>query len=135
MDCLGCRLANGVEEVRIIFENEHVSCFLDIDPINEGHTLILPKVHVRELIDMDAALMASVMEAASRISRALLKVYRPDGISMMQNGGVFNDLNHFHLHLFPRYRNDGFGWQEPANEVANSPDSVRDKLVEAIGRL
>jgi len=135
MDCLGCRLANGVEKVRIIFENEHVSCFLDIDPINEGHTLILPKAHVRELAEMSAELMASVMDAASRISHALQAVYRPDGITMMQNGGVFNDLNHFHLHLFPRYRDDGFGWIEPANKVANSPDSVRDKLVEAIGRL
>lgn len=135
MGCLGCRLANGAEQVRIIYENEHVSCFLDIDPISEGHTLILPKAHVRELIEMDAGLMASVMEAASRISRALQEAYRPDGISMMQNGGVFNDLNHFHLHLFPRYRDDGFGWQEPASKVISTPDSVRDRLVEAVGRL
>lgn len=135
MNCLGCRLANGEEEAQIIFENKNVSCFLDINPINEGHTLILPKAHVRELTEIDAELMGSIMDAASQISQALQRVYQPDGISMMQNGGMFNDLNHFHLHLFPRYRKDGFGWLEPtADKAVNTPISIRNKLAKAIDK-
>ncbi len=53
------------------------------------------------------------MNAATLLSIALKKHYSPDGISMMQNGGYFNDVNHYHMHVFPRYKNDGFGWIDP----------------------
>lgn len=53
------------------------------------------------------------MNAAALLSTALKKHYSPDGVSIMQNGGYFNDVNHYHMHVFPRYKNDGFGWIEP----------------------
>ncbi|NRF93905.1 HIT family protein [Paenibacillus frigoriresistens] len=54
MDCLGCRISNGMEpNVNIIFENELIACVLDIAPFNEGHTLILPKQHFWDVEDMD----------------------------------------------------------------------------------
>lgn len=113
MDCLGCKLANKETEVYIIYENEKVTCILDIDPIHEGHTLILPKKHVEDLNGLDQELSLAIMEASIMISKALTNLYNPDGITILQNNGKCNDLNHYHMHVFPRYIEDGFGWTEP----------------------
>ena len=114
MDCLGCRIANGIEPgVNVIYENEHVACVLDIAPFNEGHTLILPKKHYHDLDEIDAATLDAITKASVTISRLLKQLYKPDGITICQNGGVFNDLTHYHAHVIPRYQNDGFSWSEP----------------------
>lgn len=54
-----------------------------------------------------------IMFASAPLSMALKECYSPDGISIMQNGGYFHDANHYHMHVFPRYKNDGFGWTDP----------------------
>jgi histidine triad (HIT) family protein len=130
--CLGCRLANGLEEAHVVFENDYVTCLLDIDPLNEGHTLILPKRHFVELADTDISARHAIMNASVRISNALKTIYKPDGISIMQNGGSFNDLGHYHMHVFPRYNNDGFGWKEPAVKSRHSLDVVKQRIAEQL---
>ncbi|MDQ6421752.1 HIT family protein [Paenibacillus sp. LHD-117] len=131
MECLGCRLANNKIETNIVYEDEYVTCLLDIDPIHEGHTLILPKAHLTELESIDEVTLLAIMRASARIAAVLKEAYHPDGISIMQNGGLFNDLNHYHMHVFPRYDNDGFGWMEPTVSTSprNSLQNVRDLLV------
>lgn len=114
MECLGCRIANQIEpNVQLIDENEWVACVLDIAPFNEGHTLILPKRHYHDLEEIDTETLAAIMEASVRISKLLKRLYRPDGITVCQNGGVFNDLTHYHMHIIPRYKDDGFTWSDP----------------------
>ncbi|MGG1516874.1 HIT family protein [Paenibacillus oryzisoli] len=132
--CLGCQLANGEVQAHVVYENERITCLLDIAPINEGHVLIMPKRHIVEAEEMDEETMRAVMLAAKQISRGLKACFAPDGISMMQNGGVFNDLGHYHLHVFPRYRGDGFGWVEAnaANEAAKRLVETKMKLVNHI---
>ncbi|MCD0494618.1 HIT family protein [Chromobacterium violaceum] len=102
MACLGCRLANGREAIHTVYEDDFVTCLLDHDPFSEGHTLIIPKRHAVELEELDAPLAKAVMEASQIVSRAIKLLYRPDGITICQNGGVFNELTHFHLHVVPR---------------------------------
>lgn len=94
----------------MVYETKNIACFLDIDPINDGHVLIVPKRHVLDTEELDSGLRLEVMDAAALISKALKRHYQPDGISMMQNGGAFNDVGHYHLHVFPRYQGDGFAW-------------------------
>ncbi|EIT83743.1 histidine triad (HIT) protein [Fictibacillus macauensis ZFHKF-1] len=102
-ECLGCRLSNQLEPVQIIYENEYVCCFLDIEPFNEGHTLILPKQHYLDVEELDIETAHAIMSASMIISRAIKKLYNPDGITICQNGGLFNDLSHYHMHVIPRY--------------------------------
>lgn len=111
--CQFCNLANGIEFANIVYQTDFVCCFLDIDPIHEGHTLIVPKKHILDVEETDEATRLDIMNAAALLSTALKKHYSPDGVSIMQNGGYFNDVNHYHMHVFPRYKNDGFGWIEP----------------------
>ncbi|ELK40714.1 HIT family protein [Brevibacillus agri] len=116
IDCLGCRLALSLAPAHVVYENEWVTCLLDIEPFSEGHTLILPKQHLVEWTDLDARTMQNVTEAATLLSRVLRRLYKPDGITLCQNGGAFNELTHFHLHVIPRFHGDGFAWSEPQHE-------------------
>jgi len=94
----------------IIHENEVVIAFLDRDPINKGHVLICPKVHYRDFLDVPEPIMHELMAVARMIYSRILMRYEPDGISFIQNNGSYNELNHFHIHIFPRHKGDCFGW-------------------------
>lgn len=138
-DCLGCKLVNQEYPVHVVYEDEHVICFLDYDPFNDGHTLVLPKKHIAEVTDFDVETAAAVMNASIRISKAIQSLYKPDGITICQNGGVFNELTHYHMHIVPRYENQPFGdfYNEEAegNDVNKDFSSVRKMLEGAIGNM
>lgn len=113
MDCLGCRIANKIEDVHVVYEDELTICILDIEPFNEGHLLILPKNHFHDVDEITPDTLSAIMNASVKMTRLLKKVFNPDGITICQNGGIFNDLTHYHMHVIPRYENDGFTWSEP----------------------
>ncbi|MEJ8547455.1 HIT family protein [Brevibacillus borstelensis] len=93
--CLGCRLAHALDHVHTVYEDEWVRCILDIDPFQEGHTLILPKRHVAEWMEIEPELAFAITEAVKTVSAALTALYRPDGITVCQNGGVFRRSRSF----------------------------------------
>jgi histidine triad (HIT) family protein len=109
-ECIFCRIIKGEIETNIIYEDNDIMSFLDIDPINVGHILIVPKKHLLDIDEMSNDLLTTIMLHSKTIARALKDVYNPDGYSIMQNGGIFNEIGHYHLHIFPRYSNDGFSW-------------------------
>ncbi len=94
-----------------MYEDELVMAFMDIEPINEGYVLVVSKIHYLDIEEIpDELLTTYLMGGAKEIVKALKKVYALDGYSIMQNGGEFNDIGHFHLHIFLRYKGDGFSW-------------------------
>lgn len=135
MECLGCRIVNQLVPVNMVYENSHIVCVLDIAPFNDGHVLILPKKHYVDVDEIDEETMAAIMNASSILSKLLKKVFRPDGITFCQNGGMFNDLTHYHMHVIPRYNGDGFSWSEPKEEFKTGRDltEVKSLLVEQLG--
>jgi len=135
MICFGCQLANQLVETKVIFEDDVMTCILDINPLNEGHTLILPKTHYKDLEEIDERTMKSIVKASVIISKALKSIYQPDGITVIQNGGIFNDLDHYHMHVFPRYKDDGFGWIEPSNKSSNDLERVKINIIEELKLL
>lgn len=137
IECLGCRLALAIDPVHIIYETKSVTCILDIEPFQEGHTLILPKRHLQEWTERDPQTSQAITEAAAIVSKAIQDLYKPDGITICQNGGVFNELGHFHLHVIPRYEGDGFTWSEPVFEhrAGERLAETGRKIVHAIRQL
>lgn len=125
--CEFCLIAKHQIDVNIVFENENIIAFLDIAPINEGHILIIPKMHFMDVDEMPDELLYEIMKLSKRIVHSIKKVYKPDGYSIMQNGGKFNDIGHYHMHIFPRYDNDGFGWTESGEEQRTGRD-IADKI-------
>ena len=109
-DCIFCKIMKKEKNAGIIYEDEKIISFLDIDPINNGHLLVIPKKHSLDLDDLDEEIAIHIMKFSIRATRILKKIFNPDGYSIMQNGGYFNDIGHYHMHIFPRYKNDGFGW-------------------------
>ncbi|WP_154400876.1 HIT family protein [Bacillus cereus] len=108
MECLGCKLANEEEKIYKIYEDDYVTCFLDHEPFYTGHTLIVPKQHVVEVDELDDVVAKSIMDASKLIAKAIKVLYKPDGITICQNGGIFNELTHYHMHVVPRYKERSF---------------------------
>lgn len=93
-----------------VYEDNLVMAFMDSEPINEGHILVIPKEHYLDIDEVPDKILAHMMIVSKKIVSALKEIYKPNGYSIMQNGGEFNDIGHFHLHIFPRYTGDGFAW-------------------------
>jgi len=110
MDCIFCKIVKGDLPSNLIYEDNLIMCFLTIEPINEGHVLIIPKSHYLDTDEIPTEVVTSMMVLSKRIVKVIKEKYSPDGYSVMQNGGEFNDIGHYHMHVFPRYKGDGFGW-------------------------
>ncbi len=126
-ECLGCRLSNQLETVNIVYENEYVCCILDIEPFNEGHTLILPKKHYLDTEELDGETANAITIASMTISKAIKKLFHPDGITICQNGGKFNDLTHYHMHVIPRFEGEPFYYEEEKDNIKEKAKFIETK--------
>ncbi|WP_265327629.1 HIT family protein [Clostridium mediterraneense] len=99
-----------------------------MDPINEGHVLIVPKKHCDSIDKLDDDILLRIMKISKHIYKAIKKVYNCDGYTMMQNGGAFSDFGHYHMHIFPRYIGDKFEWKCTELTNTNSLEFVKNKL-------
>ena len=125
--CVFCEIIKRKSPAHIIYENSRLISFLDIEPINEGHVLIVPKQHVDTIEELSDETLTDIMGVAKKIVTALKDIYGNEGYSIMQNGGKFCDFGHAHFHVFPRYDNDGFGWTYGSGEKA-----VNEEIAERI---
>lgn len=127
-ECVFCKIVNKEEPSNIIYEDELVCCFLDIDPINEGHVLIVPKEHYHDIDDLDVETLLSITKLSVKLTKIIKKAFNPDGYTIMQNGGLFTDYGHYHLHVFPRYKKDEFGWTCKIIDNKRCLDVVKENL-------
>ncbi|MGG2087715.1 HIT family protein [Priestia aryabhattai] len=92
-----------------MYEDSFVTCLLDHKPFNEGHLLILPKAHIVEIDEFDTEHILAVMNAAKLMTKAVKTLFVSGGVTLSQNGGMFNELTHFHMHIVPRYQEECIG--------------------------
>jgi len=104
MDCLFCKIINGDIPSYTIYENEYVKCFLDINPVQDGHTLIIPKKHFLDINDIDEEYLNNILKASKVVVKLLEEKLKPNGIRLVQNNGVLQEVKHFHLHVIPNYK-------------------------------
>lgn len=96
--CVFCKIVRGEMPSHSIYEDAHVMAFLSIDPIREGHVLVIPKNHVEEFIDMSDTLTSHVMHAVKRIGLHIKEIYKPRRVVEMTQGF---DVPHLHVHVVP----------------------------------
>ena len=104
MDCIFCKIINGDIPSYTIYEDEYVKCFLDIDPIENGHTLIVPKKHFVDNTDIDNEYYLSIHEASKKVIKLLTEKMDIQGYKLTQNNGSLQDVKHYHLHIIPSYK-------------------------------
>ncbi len=103
-DCVFCKIIAGKLPHKAIFEDKEVIVFLSL----QGHPLVVPKKHIATIYDLDDQTGAAVMSAAIKISKAVKKGLNADGVNLIQNNepAAGQEVNHFHLHIKPRFHND-----------------------------
>ncbi len=108
-NCIFCKILNGDIPSAVIYEDDEFKAILDRFPANEGHVLILPKDHVPNIFAMDEAKAGRLFVLATKISKHMQEILGFEHMNVMQNNGTVagQTIFHFHLHLIPRYENDG----------------------------
>ncbi len=108
-DCIFCKLANGVIPTNSIYEDADFNVILDMSPATKGHALILPKEHADNLYELPEETAAKTFVLAQKLAKSMTKKLGCDGFNIVQNNGrvAGQTVFHFHMHLIPRYENDG----------------------------
>jgi histidine triad (HIT) family protein len=98
-----------------VFEDERTIAFMDINPLNEGHCLVIPRRHAATIFEADEADLRAAIATAQRVAKAIRAALRPDGLNVLQANGAaaFQSVPHFHFHLVPRLTGDGKGFDWP----------------------
>ena len=115
-ECLFCRIAAGQVPATKIFEDEVVLAFLDIGPLSDGHTLVIPKQHFQKLHDCPPELLAQVGCRVGKVAKVLTRAIDCDGYNVLCNNGraAGQLVNHLHFHIIPRKAGDGLFGSWPA---------------------
>jgi histidine triad (HIT) family protein len=108
-DCLFCKIAGGEVPSDTVYEDDEIRAFLDIRPVNPGHTLVVPKKHYTNLYDLDDEILEKLGKALRDLSIAIKKALNADGINIEMNNDLVAGqvILHAHLHIVPRFERDG----------------------------
>ena len=109
--CIFCKLAGGEIPTATLYEDEDFRVILDANPASKGHALIIPKEHYANLYELDDELAAKAMVLAKKMITKLTDILGCDGYNLVQNNGeaAGQTVFHFHLHMIPRWKDDGVG--------------------------
>ena len=134
-DCIFCKIIKGEVPSFKVYEDDKVFAFEDINPISEGHTLVIPKRHAQDLWEIPDEDLAALHLASKKIAKAISETLKPTGVACLQlNGrGVNQIVMHYHLHLIPRA---GGGPELPVTtwEVKDGDMEAIKKTAEEISR-
>ncbi len=127
-DCVFCGVAAGIQPAAIVYRDETTIAFLDHQPVTRGHTLVIPREHLENIYPFGDTQAADLMVTGARMARALKSAFGAAGVNfwMANERAAGQEVMHAHLHVIPRYPNDGFG----IRSLGRSP-AGRDQLEEA----
>lgn len=132
--CIFCKIANGEIPSNTIYEDDKFRVILDNGPATKGHALVLPKEHYANLFEMPEELFADAAKVAKKVASDIKDKLSCDGLNLVQNNGetAGQTVMHFHLHIIPRYENDGqhILWN-PTSPSAEELVEVKNTIVGA----
>lgn len=134
--CVFCKIAAGVLPSHKIYETETVMAFLDINPINPGHAMIIPKEHYKDLLDAPEEVVALIAKTARKIAPAILKAVGAEDFNLGVNNGpdAGQAVFHSHWHIMPRFPGDGYEpWKGKPEFTENLPEVAEEirKLIKS----
>jgi len=136
-ECIFCRILDGTCAATFIHRDERVAAFMDIQPVNPGHLLVIPTHHAEGLADLDPETGGELFRTAQRMAQALRQSgLRCEGVSLSLADGkaAMQEVPHVHLHVIPRFAGDGFGFQFSERDIARPDRAELDEAAERIRR-
>lgn len=108
MECIFCNIVKQSSDAEIVFENENIIAFLDIAPVNYGHTLVIPKKHFDNFLTVPNDVMQELINATQFLAGAVKRSVNADGFHIISNNGdsAGQSVYHFHFHIIPRFNSD-----------------------------
>ena len=132
-DCIFCKIANGEIPSKTLYEDESFRVILDLGPATKGHALILPKEHADNLFELPEEDASKVLIVAKKIAASMKEKLGCAGLNLVQNNGeaAGQTVSHFHLHIIPRYVNDGqnINWV-PGESTPEGLEEIRRQITE-----
>lgn len=130
-NCIFCRIANGEIPSKTLYEDDKFRVILDLGPASKGHALILPKEHYADLYELPEETAGEVMKLAKKMATQMTQRLGCEGFNLVQNNGELagQTVFHFHMHLIPRYRDDGqkIGWK-PQEATQEELETIRAQI-------
>jgi len=129
--CVFCKIMGRQIPATVVHEDAETLAFMDLGQVNPGHVLVALKAHVENIYALEEAQAAAVFASAARVARAIRAAFAPQGLSVYQANGkpAGQTVLHLHVHLVPRYENDGMALTWP---VKNPP---RERLEEYAAKI
>src|SRR5881392_443190 len=115
-DCVFCRIVAKQIPATAVQEDADTLAFMDIGQVNPGHVLVAVKAHAENLFQLNDAEAAAVFRSTAKVARAIREAFEPPGLTLLQANGkaALQSVFHFHIHVLPRWENDGVGLTWPA---------------------
>jgi len=130
-NCIFCKIANGEIPSKTLYEDDKFRVILDLGPASKGHALILPKEHYADLYELPEETAGEVMKLAKKMAAQMMQRLGCEGFNLVQNNGELagQTVFHFHMHLIPRYRDDGqkIGWK-PQEATQEELETIRAQI-------
>jgi histidine triad (HIT) family protein len=130
-DCIFCKIVSGQIPAAVVFQDEVVFAFLDIGPVSDGHTLVVPKEHIDKFDRASPQLLGQVASRLAKIAAAIQKATGCEGYNILCNNGraAGQVVNHLHFHIIPRKTGDGVIDRWPAYKYpAGAAEKIADKI-------
>lgn len=133
MDCIFCKIVNSEIPSYKVYEDKATFAFLDINPISDGHTLVIPKQHFENIHDISEDSAKAVAITVKKVANAVKQTFNADGINILQANGTAagQAVLHYHTHVVPRMEGDGLpnlhGWAS-AKPLGNNAKEIAEKI-------
>jgi histidine triad (HIT) family protein len=133
--CTFCDLIQGAAEVSICYEDSDAIAFMDIQPVNDGHVLVVPRQHYESLLDVPQEIGVHLFQITMRLANAVRAVTGCDDMNIVVNSGkaAGQDEPHYHVHIIPRREEDGFDIPLPFNGSSMPKRTLLDAYAARIG--
>jgi len=134
-DCIFCKIARGEAPASVVYEDDEVVAFLDINPVQWGHTLVIPKRHFVDIWDIDAVVLAKVVAVTKQVAEKMAAVLNAEGVNTFSASGksAGQHVYHFHMHVIPLGKGERTKFAEYwASKTSKAERSELDKLAQKL---
>ena len=132
--CIFCKIIKGEIPCSKVYENDKVLAFLDISPVNKGHTLVVPKKHFTNILDIDEKELDEVGRVVRKVAPAVKEAVDADGLNIMSSNGeaAGQVVMHSHIHIIPRFKDDGLKLWPQGKYEKGEMEKTKDNIANFI---